>query len=445
MNKDAVTDKTTYIVLIQALLFIIFLLTTFFFNRFAIDDYYFIGELNTNSFKQIYNDLYYKWHGRWTSNFLLVYFIQFYKIPLFLMLYNIITVGLLYLGIVRLAHSINSFYHFKFNKKTILTYSAIFISVLFFCTISANDTWLWYTSSIVYLWSTIAFFYGANLFFVKHKSFLDYGVFVISAIYIGGSNEPLTIFIILGLLLLLFKNEKIIILSMGLGLITAAFLINYLSPGTLNRDAITPNLSFIDLMLYTGYSSVKFLFFTIHKTFIPALFLSLPFYFVGKNAIIVTDTFKPIQSLIQSVILIVGVVILNQLIVVYALGGLSPDRSSITSSIIIAILAVRYLFLLGSHHKEKDSPIKYVLILNVIGLIAFNLYFASIHYNYAKTFDERIEYILYYKSDIIEVKRLPNSGYIYSSEITTDATHFKNLHLKNGLGIDRDIILSTDQ
>ena len=35
------------------------------------------------------------------------------------------------------------------------------------------------------------------------------------------------------------------------------------------------------------------------------------------------------------------------------------------------------------------------------------------------------------ESDIIEVKPLPYSGYIYSSEITTDAANFKNLHLKS--------------
>ena len=127
--------NSKHLIISQAFLFLAFLLITFFFNRFAVDDFYFIGEINTKSFTQIYSNLYYKWHGRWTSNFLLVFFIQFYKIPFFLMLYNILTVGLLYLGTTKLLKSINQFYNFGFNNKTVLTYSIIGLSVLFFCTI----------------------------------------------------------------------------------------------------------------------------------------------------------------------------------------------------------------------------------------------------------------------------------------------------------------------
>jgi len=433
--------NSKHLIISQAFLFLAFLLITFFFNRFAVDDFYFIGEINTKSFTQIYSNLYYKWHGRWTSNFLLVFFIQFYKIPLFLMLYNILTVGLLYLGITKLLKSINEFYNLGFNKKTVLTYSIIALSVLFFCTISANDTWLWYTSSIVYLWSIMAFFLGVRLFFIQQKKWFQSILFGISAIYIGGSNEPLTFIIILALLYLLFKKRNILLSSMGLGLITSAFLINYLSPGTLNRDSITPNLGLIDLVLYTGYSSVKFFFFSIHKTFIPALFLGFSFYLLGKKATLTIASFNPIKSLVQNIKLIVGVVIFNQLIVVYALGGLSPDRSGIASSIVITILLIRYLFLLGNHHKEKQNKLNIILILNVVVLIVFNAYYTNVHYNYAKAFDERTAYIFYSKNEIIKIKPLPNSGYIYSSEITADANHFKNLHLKSGLGIDRDVVL----
>lgn len=438
--------KSTYLISTQAVLFVLFLLITFFFNRFAVDDYHFIGELRTSTFSKIYSHLYYDWHGRWTSNFLLVYLLKFHQLPLFLMLYNIFSVGILGIGIFRLLKSVNSYYHLNFSKKILLTYTIISISVFFFCTISANDTWLWYTSTVVYLWSTIAFFWGLNLFFKKKRNFFDYLIFGVSAIYIGGSNEPLTFFIVLSLLFLLFKKKELTISILGAVIISASFLINYLSPGTQHRDVITPNLSFVDLVLYTGYSIIKYLFFTIYKTFIPALFLGLPFYLLGKkiNTALI-ENFKPIATLFKSLALIIAVVSFNQLIVVYALGGLSPDRSGITSSIVIAFILVRYLFLLGNHHQEKYHAIKYLLVLNVVALIGFNGYYANIHYNYSKAVDERIKFIKTHDNGIIKVNSLPNSGYIYSAEITNDADNFKNQHLKNGLGIKNDVVLITDR
>ncbi len=435
--------KWTYLIAFQAILFVVFLLITFYFNRFAADDYYFIGELKTSSFKEIYSQLYYEWHGRWTSNFLLVYFLKFHQAPMFLMIYNLLSVGLLYIGVTRLLNSINNYYHLNLSKKLQLIYGAISISVLFFCTISANDTWLWYTSSIVYLWSTAAFFWGMQLFFTEKKNFFGYLILGVSTIYIGGSNEPLTLLTILLLLYLIFKRKEITVSGLGIILLSASFLINYLSPGTLNRDEITPHLGFIDLVLYTGYSSVKFLLFSIYKTFIPALFLGVPFYLLGKriNTPLVKN-FKPIKELVWGNVIIIGAVFLNQLIVVYALGALSPDRSGMASTILIAIIVIRYLFLLGNYHQEKNAKLKYVLVLNVLALIVFNLYFAHIHSIYSKVVDGRNGYILICKSPlIIKVDPLPFSGYIYSAEITDNPDHFKNQHLKKGLGVNKDIVL----
>lgn len=438
--------KSTYLISTQAILFALFLLIAFFFNRFAVDDYHFIGELRTSSFSKIYSHLYYDWHGRWTSNFLLVYLLKFHQLPLFLTLYNIFSVSVLCFGIFRLLKSVNSYYNLNFSKKILLTYTIISISVFFFCTISANDTWLWYTSTVVYLWSTIAFFWGVNLFFNKKKNFFNYLIFGVSAIYIGGSNEPLTFLIILSLLFMLAKKREFTLSTVGIIAICASFLINYLSPGTQHRDVITPDLNFVDLALYTGYSIIKYLFFTIYKTFIPALFLGLPFYLLGKkiNTALI-ENFKPIKALVSSLVLIIGVVGLNQLIVVYALGGLSPDRSGIASSIVIAIILVRYLFLLGNYHQEKYNAIKYLLVLNVVVLIGFNGYYANVHYTYSKAVDERIEFIKQHDNGIIRVSSLPKSGYIYSAEITSDANNFKNQHLKNGLGVKNDIVLITDR
>jgi len=438
--------KTTYLIGLQAVLFIIFLLVTFFFNRFAVDDFHFIGELRNSSFEDIYNHLYNDWHGRWTSNFLLIYFLQYHETSFFLMVYNVLSIGLLYIGIVSLAKSINTYYKLNFQKNKVLIYSGVFLSVFFFCTISPNDTWLWYTSSIVYLWSSISLFFALKILFIERKRFFDYILFGFSLIYVGGSNEPLTSFIAISLLILIFKKIEIKISILGLVLISISFLINYMSPGTIQRDLITPSLGVVDLILYSGYSTIKFALFSIPQTFIPALFLAIPFYLLGKTlSTHIFKKFNPMKDLGMSLLAIILVVYLNHLMVVFALGGLAPDRSGIASSIFIAIIITRYFFLLGNAHQHKFELMKYIIVLNVIGLMVFNVYFFNIHRNYAKAVDERIDFIMTHDKTTIHVRPLPYSGYIYSAEITDNNGDFKNQHLKNGLGIKNDIVLTTDR
>ena len=434
-------SKTTYLITAQAILFFSFLIITFFFNRFAVDDYFFIGELRTKSFIEIYQQLYFEWHGRWTSNFLLISFIQLYKVPFFLFFYNVFSVGILFLSINRLLSIVSSFYKIQLENSLIRVYSILAISVLFFCTISPSDSWVWYTSSIVYLWSTTAFIFSIALFFKEQKSITDYILFIIGLIYIGGANEPLTAFVIGLLVFLILKKKEKAISVIGLLVIGTSFLINYLSPGTINRDGITPSLGILDLISYTGYGTIKFLFFSIYKTFIPALLFAFPFYLLGKNSQAVALNFNPKKELLKSILIIGVIVFMNQLIVTYALGGLAPDRSTITSSVIIAIIIIRYLFLLGNKGNLRIGFIHVVLTFNLIFLLGFILYFSVIHYNYAKAVDQRIKSIFITNENPTQLKKLPNSGYIYSAEITADPNHYKNKHLKNGLGIKNDILL----
>ena len=89
--------NTRFLILFQGLLFLIFLLTTAFFNRFAADDYYFIGELLSKSPTELFNHLNTEWHGRWTSNFVIVHLMNSNSIPFFLTLFNLVTLfGLLF-------------------------------------------------------------------------------------------------------------------------------------------------------------------------------------------------------------------------------------------------------------------------------------------------------------------------------------------------------------
>ncbi|MCO6500585.1 MAG: hypothetical protein J5I47_09440 [Vicingus serpentipes] len=434
--------KSLHMITLQAILFVVFLVITFYFNRFAADDYHFIGELNNKSFQEIYEHLYFKWHGRWASNFLLLAFLQLRTLPHFLFFYGLLTCGVFYLGIQRLFYALN--HYFNLSSFYISIYSILLMGGLFFCSSSPNEIWFWYTSSVVYFWSTIAFFYALSSFLTPNKKWLDHLIYILSLAYIGGSNEPLALLSISLFFIAFLKKEQIKLSIIGGFTVIIALEINYLSAGTLHRDEITPNLDSLNLVLYTGYGCMQFLFFKFHTTFLPALFFCFPFYLLGKKASYIPNQFKPIPQLLYSLLMIYLAVFFNQLMVIYALGGLSPARSSVTSSIVIVLILVRYLFLLGSHHKSKQLNLSPIIYFNVIGLIIFNIYFFYTHRQYAQAMDQRINFIKK-KSNFQEEVYVPplllHPGYLYNAELKENPKYFVNQHLKEGLGIKSDILL----
>jgi len=426
----------------QALLFVLFLVFTNWFNRYAADDYFFIGELNSKSFKEVYHYLYYDWHGRWSSNFLFLAFLELRSIPQFLMAYFLFSYSFLLLGIYHLFKQINKNFKLLLTKKQLKLYALIGMGVFFFCTVNPNETWFWYISSGVYFWSIIAFIFAMSIYFKATKSVFNYTIYMITLLFVGGSNEPLTAFLGLFFVYQLIKSKNNKLNYLSLLIITVSFAINYLSPGTLNRDEITPSLGFVNWVLYIGYGSVKYLLFTCYKTFFPGVLFAVPFYILGKQNKLSKPNFKPIQQLYYSIIGIITVVVINQTIVVTALGGLSPDRAQISASLFIAFIIIRYLFLLGAYHQQKAIAIKLVLIFNTIALIIFNVFYFRTHLNFSKKYDERIELITTPTTQkTIEITPLPYAGYLYHAELKKDPNYFINQHLKSGLGIENDLIL----
>lgn len=432
-------NKTSYLITTQAIMFVVFLFSCFFFNRFAVDDYYFIGEINSKSFSEIYKNLYINWHGRWTSNFVLLSFIKFHNIPFFLLLFNCLSSLLLYLGAYSLLKNISNKLELKISFSILKKYALLFLSVFFFSTVNPNETWFWFTGSAVYLWSIIAFIFSLTVLISAKDKWPQFILFVLSLIYIGGANEPLSLFIIIGLIFLLIKGLKKNLTLLGLAVITISFSINYLSSGTIHRDEITPSLGFINTILYSGYGTIKYLFFEFHSTFLIAIILAIPFYFLGSTYKTSFKWFKPIKHFLYSCLFIGLFTFFNNLMAVFALGGLAPDRAIITSSFVISITMISYLFLLGSSESLKITSFTPILAIIILIVLAVNS--IIIHKKYAHQADERITYILNSNEEIIKVKALPESGYLHNTEITEDAKHFTNQHLKNGLGLNKDVIL----
>lgn len=431
----------------QVLLWGFFFVSTAHFNRFAADDFYFINEIRTKSSYDIFYHLQYEWHGRFASNFLLSWLIQLLDTSLSLMVFNLTCVVLLFLAIFRLNIIISKRYF------TSIQYIGLFVlicvSAFFFISFSVNDVWFWLTGAMVYFTSTIALFFLVGSLINPNKKVIDFILILICSLFIGGSNETMTIIILLFLGYFFFhkhysKSDKIAIV-ISAAILISGFAVIYFSTGTTYRDKITPSLNTVNVILYTGYATVKTLFFQFHKTLLPALMLALPISFLEikiKNK----ECFNPIKELMYSCILIGGVVFINHLIAVIPLGALSPERITTVSSVLILILLLRYLILLGNKITISEKAKKVILLTNTIGMLIFVVTMFFIHKNYALAYDERMEKLTKLKKtvshqDPIYLEPLPVSGYIPTAEITTDTTHFLNVDLKNHFNLKNELIL----
>lgn len=433
--------------LFQTLLWGFFFVSTAYFNRFAADDFYFINEIKAKSSYDIFYHLQYEWHGRFASNFLLSWLIQWLDTSWSLMVFNITCIALLFLAMLRLSIIISRRYLTSAQPIGWLILTSV--SVFFFISFSVNDVWFWLTGAMVYFTSAIALFFLVGSLINPDKKIVDFILIFICSLFIGGSNETMTIIILLFLGYFFFykhysKSDKIAIV-ISAAILISGFAVIYFSTGTAYRDKITPSLNAMDVVLYTGYATVKTLFFQFHKTFLPALILALPLIFL-RIKIKDKERFNPIKEFIFSSILIGGVVFINHLIAVIPLGALSPERITTVSSVLILILLLRYLILLGNKITISEKVKKVILLTNTIGMLIFVVVMFNRHKNYAEAYDARMEKLTKLKKtvshqDPIYLEPLPVSGYIPTAEITTDTTHFLNVDLKNHFNLKNDLIL----
>lgn len=431
--------------LFQTLLWGFFFVSTAYFNRFAADDFYFINEIKAKSSYDIFYHLQFNWNGRYFSNAILAWCIQWGSSPSFLMIFNLISILLLYLSINRLVNKVVLLYNINLKQRSFIAF--IILSVFFFTSKAVNDVWFWYSGAAIYLSTTIALFLLLSVLITPKKTPVDFMILIMASTAIPGANEAMAIILILFFIFWLVvikpKNKLPILLALTIMLI--GFFINYSGNGTAYRDKITPSLNAMDVVLYTGYATVKTLFFQFHKTFLPALILALPLIFL-RIKIKDKERFNPIKEFIFSSILISGVVFINHLIAVIPLGALSPERITIVSSVLILILLLRYLILLGNKITISEKAKKVILLTNTIGMLIFVVVMFNRHKNYAEAYDARMEKLIKLKKtvshqDPIYLEPLPVSGYIPTAEITTDTTHFLNVDLKNHFNLKNDLIL----
>lgn len=406
-------------------------------------------------------DLYTSYSGRWTAYSLtgsIVYLC--YKFPVTLFAFNIITISIL----IFLLYNITRILLEKISKTVlprnlIFVFTLILTSALFFTSFNKGETWFWLVQVCTYLWSIIAFLVIILVILNNNNNkWLDSIILIISSVFTGGASESYAMIFILILILSLilintselfktiFHNKKSVRnnLMLSILIICISFFITAIAPGNEVRLNALPQPSLIERMVIPVKSFAGLLIFKI-SLIIPVLILfCLPWLILGNYFSSGNKKYNfrfEIKPFIY-LILLLFVFILPTSIIMSETG---PDRALAIISFILVFFFSGWFYYVGLNFNLNKEILKPVKVFSAPAIVFIMIVQIFIQYEktsaYAKAYDARIHFLKNVKNErvFLEVEPLPDSGMLYSAEISTDPLHFTNKFLASALGLNNKV------
>ena len=433
---------------INVLVFFAVFLTVSSNQRLAADDFHYL--LKTQQLGIWDSAVYYynHWNTRWSSSLLRAIFLQ-----LFGSAYSVLAVNCfsLILGVVSIKSLINSLVKasqipFTSSKQWIL--SAYLLMAIFLATFGKADTWFWLSSTPSYLWGCFAAILGGAFLLKTGKSKLRTSLTVLAFVYVGGSSESVALATIIALFYLGFMTKKqeqfIPINRKALHLATVVCLVSFgitlVGPGLDVRKEYLPHYPISDKLLIGFWNYFKFNFKEIPLV-IPLVILAVtPFGFLGRKQlrfqlISIREIFWANKKLWGLADMTIAIIAFSLAMI---MGEMGPTRTWVPLSFIVVTIAVFIAYQLGTWvYIKSNGKLIHLVIAAQIVLLLFQGFTGfmqlSITNNYATKVDQRMEFIPSLKPNsktIHSLHPLPDSGWLFSSEISSDTAHFANDHLE---------------
>ncbi|UPT66525.1 MAG: DUF6056 family protein [Sphingobacteriales bacterium JAD_PAG50586_3] len=437
----------------SVILFVLLWMFLHFFNHFASDDYQLIYERFYHGIVGATYNQYITYCGRWLPLGFTFTMLSFSKMPGFLFLYGLLTIGFATLASYRFFRVLSNIYlPEKVSSKYVLAVSVFFIFSFFMLTPEKSEVWFWYNSTSMYLWNLLFCLFGIS-FLLWDRGKTEYIFTAASFAYVGAASEPFAIVVIMVLSVVVvyraitkigFSFKYLFALLVTL----SAFIINVISEGNEIRSNQLPPASgrvavvnmvqtVLDLIVQHGavfFSTV-------------AVFFAC-WVFIGSQ---LTTSFKHFQKF-KFLYLLAAFVVLKVLWVsvlfpaAYTLGGIPPQRVQ------GALFFMMALFLCGTGlysglaiGKSKLIDFAGIAAISCILLGTGFIFYKHIGIEpvYAKTLKSREKLLNMYKEEyreeVLYLAPLPDPGFLYSAEITEDTTKAVNQQLKSGLGLSYNI------
>ncbi len=460
MNDSNFGRKEKTILLILSCLFIALFLLLSFYNRFSADDYFTIHLLKNKSILEYAIYIYQTWNIRLAPLLLASAVIKLSYIPHILFVFGAITLIAILLSIFFLFNNLFTIYlNKKPNKIILFFYSTLACSLFFFTTFRIDETWFWLSSSVTYLWATIALIAGSALLLSNSKNITTLFLLIICFAYVGTSSEPFALLLITVLILFailhlsknnwfqkLIKNKHFYLkLYIALFICAFAFLFTCLAPGQSLRASLFEEPDFLKSIIITAKAIIKIIINFSMLKIVHIVLLGVSFVYLGyksnaneENRI---DFISLKKSFLISILILVFFILLSIFPMAYIMQDIALNRTLTHLSFIITIFSLYWFYIIGYKTKINFLSLKKIFYVSSIASIFIFSILLIYQYrtvsNYSRALDNRIKNLktlnLKAETKVVELEPLSSSGFLHSAEISTDTAYEQNIHLQNGL------------
>lgn len=451
-------NRLTYtLIIISALSFILFLITSAYFVRPCSDDLWFYYEyLDKGWFNAIYE---FKYNKRWVSyltfNSICLFSKNFIELHKAFFIYHLIVYSFLLFSTTRLIRiSAEFFLEIKLNIGRAFLLSIMFISALYFSTLHAQEVWFWTVANTAYLLPIPLLFIGIYEFMNKN-SILSKIIIAFVFFLIGGTLENLTITISLSLIyylsysIKLNNRDQIKKCIIALCSIIILPILSFFGNGISNRMNLNEKSFKNQTIKY--FESVFFDYELKFNTPRIIIFLSIlcMIFFIANG---IKDKIKNVsfnfRKLIKvNIFLLLIFSIGTYLPLIKLFGNLGSARASMPFVLFICISCCVWVFIFGLY-TSFESKLFYLISSSIgtILLVSFTNKQYTTSMRFTTAFDNRVKYIISHKNNkckYILVNQLPDSGVLASQEVgrINDKGYISSYYLGRVNGIDKDVFL----
>lgn len=431
---------TDWLSLLLCSIFLFLYVTLSAHSRPGADDFYFLKNLETYGWWQSMVVSWHSWVTRWASVLWLNTALLSWKLTGSFLLFQFLTLAVLLAALNKMAS--------QFQNILMMTASNWRVSILllvtfFFLMPSTGQTFFWITSACMYLWGLMAACFGFLALASQRKTIATYLLVAFCFTYTGGAAEaisiPALIFLAVHILYNLRRNKKSAPLPYFAFLfLLCSIFITYSGEGRALRQSALPDTAIVHALLITLKSTGKMLLQLLSGKIIMTLLLFLTWMGLGMTSGVKRLSLK---SIFTSFLFAIPVVILMVLPAAFLLGDMPPDRAWIFVSLLLTLLLaftgiVSATFLPVRKKKSYLLPVSLVLMIVMVSSLSLEQW--QISTVYARAYDERIFFLQKSAADEtkeIVLEKLPPAGMLFSSEITTDTSDFRNRHLQKYIGL----------
>ncbi len=441
LNKSIRPINKQYLLFFNNLIFIVLFFSINFFNRPAHDDFYSMFMVREMG---VIDATIFQYHN-WCTRFIGVFISFLVTAVPFSAKYFLFNTFIFLLFSFAILFFLKTLLEIPFDLS--MLNKAIFIfSALFYSTINIGETWFWLSANSAYTLSFALLIIGISLIIKTKTKHYEYALIAILFLLIGGLNEILSTFIILSMLLMVLFYKKInlskgqtIKLGVAILSVTTTLTILILGKGNAAREAFFNKISiFYSLILNIKMSGIILVKHILPKIPIMVLWAIILSNIQPLRKKLYTQNKHKLNIAIVSIALIC--IYVFQLPITYK----TQDICALRALLPVSVLTFAIIYIVINSFSFFKKNVHIFMIFSIFIQMSFLIYQSGKGYRYANAYDNRMTYIeIEAKSreiDTIKVMALPESGWIKSSEITTNNKDFKNQHLKKGLNLKCEII-----